>query len=101
MKFEVDEGKETRVTITGKLDHSKSQGLVDALGALKGKDVNTIVFECKELSYLSSSGIRAILYARNKIRDNMAIVMEDVCADVMEVLDVCNISKHLEFRKTD
>ena len=101
MDFSIKEGKETRVSLSGKLDFAKAPKLMDELAKLKGKDISSIVFECKELSYISSSGIRVILFAQQKIAPNMVIKMEGVVDEVMEVLDMCGIVDFIEFLETN
>ena len=100
MHFPIIEGMETRVNLTGKLDFAKAPELMNALKSLQGKDITSIVFECRDLTYLSSSGIRAIMFAKQKIAPDMKIVMENVCEDVSEVLDVCGLSNYIEFFET-
>jgi anti-anti-sigma factor len=78
MEFAVKEGRETRVTLTGKLDFARVPILMDVRGTLKGRDISKIIFECAGLAYISSSGIRAIIFAKNKIANGMEICMEDV-----------------------
>lgn len=97
MAFIIVEGKETRITLVGKLDFARAPVLMESLTLLKGKDISTIVFECNELTYLSSAGIRAIIFAQQKIAPGMTIIIEDVCDDVAEVLDMCGISDFIEF----
>jgi len=97
MDIEVIEGKEAQVTLSGKLDFTRAPKLMDALSALRGKEVSRIVFKCKDLTYISSSGIRAIIYAQQKISEIMVITMEDACEDVVEVLEICGIADFLEF----
>jgi len=97
MSFQINEGKETRVTLAGKLDFARAPELMEALAKLKGMDISTIVFACQTLTYISSSGIRAIIFAQQKIAPNMAIIMEDVNEDVAEVLDMCGLADFIEF----
>ena len=70
---------------------------MEELSVLKGKAVSTILFECKTLTYISSAAIRAIIYAQQKIAPGVNIVMEDVCKDVEETLDMCGLSDYIEF----
>ncbi|MCL2839928.1 MAG: STAS domain-containing protein [Defluviitaleaceae bacterium] len=98
MEFSIKEGKETYVTLAGKLDFARAPKLMDALAELKGKDISTIVFECAELTYISSSGIRVIIFAQQKIASGMTIVMVDVNEEVMEVLDICGLADFIEFK---
>ena len=97
MNFPIEIGNETRVTLTGKLDFARAPELMDTLATLKGNDISTIIFECKGLTYISSSGIRVIIFAQQKIAPNMRIIMENVCEEVMEVLDMCGIADFIEF----
>jgi len=99
MEFSVKEGKETRITLTGKLDFARAPLLMDDLATLKGKDIEEIVFECKELTYISSAGIRAIIYAQQKIAPDMKICMEDINDDIREVLDMCGLIDYIEIRE--
>ena len=101
MGFTIQEGNETHVTVSGKLDFARAPQLLDALTGLKGKGISCITFKCRDLTYISSSGIRAIIYAQQKISQNMTIKMENVSEDVMEVLDMCGIADFIEFTSSD
>jgi anti-anti-sigma factor len=101
MEFQIKEGKETRVTLTGKLNFARAPLLMDDLAALKGKDIESIVFECRELTYISSAGIRAIIYARRKIAPGVTVCVEDASDDVKEVLDMCGLIDIIEIRETE
>jgi anti-anti-sigma factor len=85
------------VTLTGKLDFTSAPILMDELGALEGRDISKIIFECAELAYISSSGIRAIIFAKNKIADGMEICLEDARENVREVIRMCGIENSIEF----
>lgn len=97
MEFTIMEGNKASITLAGKLDFAKAPLLMEGLTLLKGKDISTILFECKELTYISSAGIRALIFARQKIAPGMIVVMKDVCDDVAEVLDMCGLSDFIEF----
>lgn len=97
MEFSIKEGNQTEVTLAGKLDFARAPKLMDALAEMKGKDISTILFKCADLTYISSSGIRVIIFAQQKIAPGMTIVMENVSEDVMEVLDICGLADFIEF----
>lgn len=97
MEFSIQEGKETRITLVGKLDFSRAPVLMEEIALLKGKDISSIQFDCKALTYLSSAGIRVIIFAQQKIAPNMTIIMKDVSQDVAEVLDICGLADFVEF----
>jgi len=100
MDFRIVEGIETRVNVPGRLDFARAPKLLDALGTLKGKDISTIIFECRDLEYISSAGIRVIIYAQQKIAAGMTIVMEDANEEIVEVLDMCGLADFIEFTES-
>jgi anti-anti-sigma factor len=97
MKFKIKEGHETRVTLTGRLDFSSAPMLMNELEALKGRDISKIIFECAELTYIASAGIRAIIFARQKIADGMEICLEDAGENVREVIEMCGLDDFIKF----
>jgi len=56
--------KETRVRLIGRLDTPASQEVGAALAPLQEKADGTIILDCKEMSYISSSGLRIFLTLR-------------------------------------
>jgi anti-anti-sigma factor len=100
MEFPIKEGTETRVTLKGKLDFARAPLLMDDIKTLKGKDISVIVFECGGLTYISSAGIRAIIFAQQKIVEGVTVVIEDANEDVKEVLDMCGLIDFVELRET-
>jgi len=101
MEFPIEEGKETRVTLSGKLDFARAPLLMDELTMLKGKDISTIVFGCAKLTYISSAGIRAIIFAQQKIAPGMTICLEDANEAIKEVLDMCGLIDFIELRESE
>ena len=58
------EGKENVVQFIGRLDTAASQEVSDALQPLMDKAGETIVLDCKEMTYIASSGLRIFLNIR-------------------------------------
>ena len=100
MDYKITEGTETRITLNGKLDFASAPKLMEDLAALKGKDIQTIVFECADLTYISSAGIRVIIYAQQKIAAGISVVLEDVTDAVGEVFDMCGLTDFVEIRES-
>jgi anti-anti-sigma factor len=100
MEFPIKEGNETRVTLTGKLDFLRSPILMQELETLRGKGVSKIIFECAELTYIASAGIRAIIFAKQKIEDGMDICLEDAAENVKEVIEMCGLDSFIEFARS-
>ncbi|MBP5719457.1 MAG: STAS domain-containing protein [Bacteroidales bacterium] len=58
------QGKEVVASLIGRMDTPASQEIAPQLEALKADAAGTIVLDCKELSYISSSGLRLFLTLR-------------------------------------
>ena len=58
------EGKELVVSFIGRMDTPASQEIAPQIEALKADAAGTIILDCKELSYISSSGLRLFLTLR-------------------------------------
>ncbi|MDR2105586.1 MAG: STAS domain-containing protein [Deferribacteraceae bacterium] len=100
MEFPIKEGRETRISLTGKLDFARAPILMSELELLKGKDISKIIFECAELTYIASVGIRAIIFAQQKIADKMIICLEDVSEGIREVIEMCGLDEFIEFTRS-
>ena len=91
MTFEIEHGNTTNITVAGKLDFANAPSLMEALSELKGKDISKIVFNCEELSYISSAGIRVIVFAKQKLSPDMEVVISKASNEVIEILEICGI----------
>ncbi|MBQ9660674.1 MAG: STAS domain-containing protein [Bacteroidales bacterium] len=58
------EGSETVAQLIGRLDTPASQEVSEALAPLQDKADGTIVLDCRQMSYISSSGLRIFLMLR-------------------------------------
>ena len=96
MEFPIEEGTKTYVTLHGRLDFKRAPLLIEELKILHGKAIETILFKCRDLTYVSSPGIRAILYAQQKLVPDVTIIMKDVCRDVEDVLDMSGLSDFIQ-----
>ena len=58
------EGKNVVASLIGRMDTPASQEIAPQIEALKAEAAGTIILDCKELSYISSSGLRLFLTLR-------------------------------------
>jgi anti-anti-sigma factor len=73
MEFVRSAGEKAVITLKGKLDSATAGNLMDELRTLEGTGVKRIDFECADLEYISSAGIRAMVYSRQKIGRNAPV----------------------------
>jgi len=55
------------ITLAGRLDTQNAPALSEKLQEFKGQDISRIVFTARELTYISSAGIRVLIFAVQKI----------------------------------
>ncbi len=67
-KFNVScDGDCVKVELVGRLDATNSEGLQNELKNFAGRKIAKLVFLAKELEYISSAGLRVIIFAKQKI----------------------------------
>lgn len=70
MKVNVsDNGQVVTATLSGRLDTAASGEVAQALQPLVDHADKTLVLDCKDLSYISSSGLRIFLTLRKAAQD--------------------------------
>ena len=55
------------VELAGRLDAANAPAFQEELKKLTGKEVKRIVFFAKDLEYISSAGLRTIIFAKQKL----------------------------------
>jgi anti-anti-sigma factor len=73
MEFVKSVGEQAVITLKGKLDYTTAGNLMDELHTLEGTGVKRIDFECADLEFISSAGIRAMVYSKQKISRNAPV----------------------------
>lgn len=73
------------VFVEGRLDTTTSP---EFEGLLKSKmdDISSLVIDCSKLEYVSSAGLRVLLFAQKKMKESMKLL--NVCDSVMEVFEI-------------
>ncbi len=56
-----------KVELCGRLDATNSEGLQTELKKFAGQKIANLVFFVKDLEYISSAGLRVIIFAKQKI----------------------------------
>ena len=80
------QGNETEVTLIGRLDTLASQEEAAQFEALKEKAGGTVILDCSQLEYISSSGLRLFLTLRKAAATKGGkVVIRDISPDVRSV----------------
>jgi anti-anti-sigma factor len=56
-----------KVELAGRLDATNSEGLQNELKSFSGRNIAKLIFLAKDLEYISSAGLRVIIFAKQKI----------------------------------
>ena len=79
------EGKVTTAALIGRLDTLAAQEIAPQMDLLKNAD-GTVVLDCTDLSYISSSGLRIFLTLRKAaVEKGSKIVVRNISHDIRSV----------------
>ncbi|MBQ9184502.1 MAG: STAS domain-containing protein [Bacteroidales bacterium] len=80
------QGSETTVKLIGRLDTPASLEATSTLEPLQEKADGTIILDCKELTYISSSGLRIFLTLRKAAAAKGGkVIVRSICQDIRNV----------------
>ena len=80
-----------KIALEGRLDTTTTPALEDVINtSLDG--VTELVYDMKDLEYISSAGLRVLLSAQKLMNKQGSMVIKNVCADIMEVFDITGFS---------
>ena len=95
-KYDVNlQDKTAKITIEGNLDTKSAPGLAEELKQLQGKDIDRIVFFVSQLEYISSAGLRVIIFAKQKVGVNAEIYFIGAKEQVMDVIKMTGLANFL------
>lgn len=94
-KFVVQSGEITKVNLSGKLDALRAPQLMEELKSLIGQPVGRIVFYAQDLEYISSAGLRAIIFAKQKLGADTEVYMIGAQDTVIDVIKMSGLDNFL------
>jgi anti-sigma B factor antagonist len=95
MDIKIDDLKEYTVKLSGRLDSTTSPKLDETLASFDLK--KNLVFDFKELEYISSAGLRLLLAYKKKLSLNsLDVIVRNANDVVMEVFNITGFDKILK-----
>ena len=92
------EGKVTTAALIGRLDTMAAQEIAPQMEELKNAD-GTVVLDCSELSYISSSGLRIFLTLRKAaVEKGSRIIISNIGNDIRTVFMMTGFLNLLEIQ---
>ena len=94
MKIEIKkEDKTITIILEGKLDTNTSPSLETKFKELE--DYNKIIVDLKKVDYISSAGLRVLLYMQKEMNKTGEMIIKNVCSNVMDIFEVTGFSEIL------
>ena len=91
------EGLILQVYLGFELSMANSTTLREMLSEYRGQDINRIVYDATDLVFLSSSGIRTILYAMQEIGNEPEIVFVNCANEISETFKIAGLANFFSF----
>ena len=89
-------GDELIVAVSGEINTATYQELEDAVkGCLF--NVKSLIFDFKDLVYISSAGLRTLLVCKKAMPSQGRIVIRNANENVMEIFEITGFSNLLDF----
>lgn len=99
--FRVIRNEQTLNVLLGKdLSIGNSTAMLEELTKYVGQGIQKIVFDATGLTFLSSSGIRCLLFAYQDLSDQPEIIFVNCASEVYEVLDSVGLTAFIRFEQS-
>lgn len=93
------DGTTLRVVLGKELSMTNSKALTDALYKYYGQGIEKVVFDATELIYLSSSGLRTVVFANQRLGGKNEIVFVNCAKEIYGVLDHVGMTSVITFEE--
>lgn len=101
LEFSVEvNGDIARCALSGRLDSFSAQALQDELKKLDGQIIRKLIFMAGGLEYISSAGLRVILFAKSRITPLAQLYLIGAPEPVLNVFRISGIDKFISVRDT-
>jgi anti-anti-sigma factor len=89
-----------KITLTGRLDATNAPAFQEELKKLIGKKINQLVFFAKDLEYISSAGLRMIIFAKQKIGPQATVYFIGAQEAVLNVITMSGLDTFMTIQAT-
>ncbi len=91
------DGSTLTVTLGKELSTANAPILMEELNQFRNKGVEKVVFDATNLNYIASSGIRTIIFAKQKLGSNPTIEFVNCAKDIYEVFEMTGLEEYINF----
>lgn len=90
-------GRTAVVTLTGELDTLTAPAFLAEIERAAGTNPDRLVLDMSRLKYLSSAGLRGLVFARQKMADEVRIVLVNANESVQRTIMLVGFQYSVEF----
>jgi anti-anti-sigma factor len=100
-KFSVNcQGDVAKIELCGRLDTTNAPAFQEELKKLISQSLNRIVFLVKDLEYISSAGLRAIIFAKQKIGAHAQVYLIGAQETVLSTVKMSGLDNFMFIQDT-
>ena len=89
-----------KIELLGRLDAVNAPSFQEELKKLAGADINRMVFYAKDLEYISSAGLRAIIFAKQKIGVHSQVYLIGAQEVVLNTIKMSGLDNFMFIQET-
>lgn len=91
------EGNTLNIVLNGELKTDNAPTLMEQLNQYRDKGVEKVAFDATNLTYIASSGIRTIIFAKQKLGGNPDIEFANCPAEIRGVFEMTGLQSYITF----
>ena len=95
------EGTTLKVILGSELAVGNAPAMEQSLRSYLGQDIRKIVFDATDLVFISSAGIRCIIFARQELGQKPEIVFVNCAKEIYEVFEITGLFRFVSFLEDD
>ena len=97
MKIIKDRSDQTlTLTLAGRMDTNAAMDLEEELfDSMDG--ITELIFECRDLEYLTSAGIRVLVAAQQEMLGKGTMMLSNVCDEIMGIFEMTGLDEVFSF----
>jgi anti-anti-sigma factor len=89
-----------KVVLCGRLDATNAEGLQSELKGFTGQKVCKLVFLAKDLEYISSAGLRVIIFAKQKVGVDAQLFLVSAPEAILSVIKMSGLDNFMTILDT-
>ncbi|MBD3271849.1 MAG: anti-sigma factor antagonist [Elusimicrobia bacterium] len=99
--FAVTKEQETvKITLSGRLDATNAAAFQEEIKKIIGQPVKNLVFLAGDLTYISSAGLRVIIFAKQKIGTGASVYLIGAQESVLNVIKMSGLDNFMHIQDT-